>query len=182
MARINSVKKARKDQGNCIRCGKEIKAGDAYKWTQRRYGPRLVACSEHSFRESEMTGAKYAAALEGREIAEDNIDTFDSRDISDVQTWLDEAGQAAKDVAEEYRESADAQRDSFPESEQADSWDEYADELDCWADSLEDLESTVDAWPEWKEAQGDDADEDDWRVDVQEEARAKLDEFPYPSF
>ena len=41
MARINTVKKARKDQGNCRACGKPILAGPGYKYKEPRYGGKI---------------------------------------------------------------------------------------------------------------------------------------------
>lgn len=42
MARVNVVKKAAKYQGKCEICGKEINAGDPYKWVKPRFGHKRI--------------------------------------------------------------------------------------------------------------------------------------------
>ena len=46
MARVTTVEKARKDQGNCSGCGDPIKVGDSYRWWKFLRGPRYVRCSK----------------------------------------------------------------------------------------------------------------------------------------
>lgn len=186
MARIHSVKKARKEQGKCGRCGTKIKAGMPYRWTQRRFNPKQIRCASGKcdFRESELTGAKYSAVLGAKEDALEAIMALtESTELSDFTTVLDDVKSAAEEVASEYRDSADNVREAFSESENADQWEEYADELESWADGLEDV--NVDEYDEFSD-NSDPTDKDeianDWREQVIDEIQAKLDEFPYPQF
>lgn len=63
MPRINTVAKAQKDQGTCSGCGKEIKAGDPYKWIKFRFGGRKVKCGACDFRDSELTQSEFLSQV-----------------------------------------------------------------------------------------------------------------------
>jgi len=72
--RINIVKSARKAQGHCQSCGKEIEVGQGYRWIKFRYaGTRKRHLDCPNFRPSDMTNAKYAAVYAAIENAEDGL-------------------------------------------------------------------------------------------------------------
>jgi ribosomal protein L37AE/L43A len=139
MPRITTVEKARQDQGNCGRCGKEIKAGDGYRWIKFRHGGRHIRCLESgcAFRSSELTQSKMSEAYAAQEDAQDALTTWDGEELSDLQDIAQEAADAIRSVAEEYQSSADAIHDNFSESSTADECEEKSQELEGWADEIE---------------------------------------------
>lgn len=136
--RVNHVAKARKDQGHCCKCSKEIKVGDAYSWIKPRYGSRRVVCGSCHFRNSDLTSSdKLSRVYEAQESAEDQVSGWDGEDAEELKGYVEELIEAVREVAEEYQSSADAIRDSFSDSPTADECEEKANELEGWADELE---------------------------------------------
>jgi FtsZ-interacting cell division protein ZipA len=144
--RINSVKKAQKDQGSCNRCGKAIKKGDSYRWIKFRHGGKRKRCSEYScrFRQSDLTQSdKLSRTYGAQEAAEDAIGGLDTASESfedDINGALQEAAEEIREVAQEYQESADNIRENFSESPTADECEEKSGELESWADELDEFE------------------------------------------
>lgn len=140
MPRINRVEKARKAQGNCGKCGVEIGVGDSYLWIQFRHGGRIIRCLKHEcrFRDSNLTQSKMSDAYRAQEDAEDAANKWDGEKLEDLQTIAEECASEIRDVAEEYRESADNIRATFEESPIADDCEEKADGLEEWAGEIED--------------------------------------------
>lgn len=136
MARIHIVKNARKPQGKCMVCRqKEIKVGDPYKWAKPRYKGKIVACINCTIPISMLSSSKMVACWDAQQaITEATKQDFAFEDLA---SELDMAGQTAREVGEEYQESADNQREYFPDSETADENEERAQNLEEWADSLE---------------------------------------------
>lgn len=142
MPRINTVKKARKAQGSCSKCGKVIAVGDAYKWIKPRYGAKRVACSGCSFSDSDLTSSeKLGQVYDARDEADELVSDWDGQDVEELRGYLQDAAEQIREVATEYQESADAIMDNFPSgnptSEQC---EENASELESYADALEDFE------------------------------------------
>jgi hypothetical protein len=143
MARVNYVKKARKAQGRCNKCGTEIKKGDAYKFIKPRYGAKKKACDKCRFRQSDTVSSdKLSRVYAAQENAEDAIGEWDGSEGSadDVKGALEEAASEIREVSEEYQASADSIRDTFTESETADECEEKANNLESWADEMESFE------------------------------------------
>lgn len=130
MAKTTLVKSARKAQGGCRVCGKEINVGDSYKWIKPRYRGKIVACPNCTIPLSMTSSSKMVAIYE-------DVDALDRSDVGGVGDNLRLLAETVRGVGEEYQESADNQREYFPESEVADENEEKAQELDGWADSLE---------------------------------------------
>jgi hypothetical protein len=166
MPRVNYVKKARKDQGRCSKCGDEIKAGDPYRHWSFRYGGKRKRCMKASCspRQSDLTQSKLAGAYAAIEDAEDSIDAAGT--LSDIAEALQSAAEGVRDVAQEYQDAAESQRDYFPDSPIADENEERAQELEWFADDLENKGSEID---------GEDLDLDE----AVDEARDVLSEMPY---
>lgn len=145
MPRINTVKKARKDQGTCRGCGREIKAGDGYKWIKFRYGGKVKKCSSCNFRSSELTSSdKLSRLYAAQEDAHDRLDGWDREDADEIRSLLEDTAQEIREVGEEYQESADAIREHFETSDTADECEEKAQEIEGWADEVEGADV-----PEW---------------------------------
>jgi hypothetical protein len=137
MARINYVKKAAKNQGNCQGCGKPIKKGDAYKWTKNFRSYKQIKCDNCNFRPSERTTSKMGAIWDAQEDAHNAVAEWDGQDLSDLQSNLENLAETIREVASEYQESADNINEYFQGSEQACELEEKAQNLECWADDVE---------------------------------------------
>jgi hypothetical protein len=147
--RVNHVKKARKDQGTCGKCGKAIKAGDAYKWAKGRFGPRMVRCDSCAFRQSDLTSSdKLSQVYAAQEAAENAMAEWDPDDANEAKQILETLAETIREVAEEYQQSADSIRDNFAESPTADECEEKANELESWVDECEDAASECEEFDE----------------------------------
>jgi len=160
--RINHVQKARKDQGRCGRCDKEIKVGDPYKWIKPRYGGKKVRCEFCQFRPSEMTSSKMGIVYDAQEDALEEIGKWCDEDAADLQEILNRFAETVREVSEEYQESCDNIRDTFSDSPTADECEEKANELDSWASEIESAAS------ELAGSFADDFDESDVEIDPRE--------------
>lgn len=168
MARVKTVKKARKDPGFCGRCREELKKGDAYKWWSfYRSKHKNIRClkPECRPRASELTESKFAEVYEAQEMVDDELSKFDEyvqaldlppdsdgamtvEEILDNYRQLcDEAASQIEDVANEYRDSAYTIQDSFPDSEKAQDLEACADELEAYATDLRDCVDNLDEVP-----------------------------------
>ncbi len=139
MARLMIVKAARKPQGNCRVCGKSIEAGMPYKWTKPRKRGKIAACSTCHITRSMTSSSKMVPLL-------DALDTFGGQEEGDYEglaSDLDSLAEEARNIGEEYQESADNQREYFPDAEVAEQNEEKHNELDEWAASLERAASEV---------------------------------------
>ena len=133
MARTNIVKSARKEQGLCRVCrdeNKPIGIGDPYKWVKPRFGGKIVAHVDCAIPLSMVSSSKMVAIWE-------DVDALDRETVEDVADNLHALAGRVRGIGEEYQESADNQREYFPDSEVAEENEEKAQELDGWADSLE---------------------------------------------
>jgi hypothetical protein len=135
--RINRVKKARKDQGNCSGCGKPVKKGDGYKWIKSRFGPRKIKCDECRFRPSELTSSKMGAIWDAQEDTREAIAGWDGEDVQDLKSILEEFAEVVREVGQEYSEAADNMPENLQYSPVAEECREKGEELEGWASDLE---------------------------------------------
>lgn len=142
--RINKVEKARKFAGTCKRCGARIEAGQPYKWIKGRYSPKRVYCGLHSPRPSEMTGSdKLSRLYEIQETIQDSA-AEDLAGIDGLADVLDQAAADARDVGQEYRDSAANMESAFPSGNPTiDECNEKARAAEDWADELESAANDV---------------------------------------
>jgi len=135
--KVNTVKKAQKDQGTCPACGKEIKAGDAYKWAKGRFTSKKIRCESCAFRQSDLTSSdKLSQVYAAQEAAEDAMAEWDG-DGEEAKSIMETLAEAIREVAQEYQESADSIHENFSESSTADECEEKANDLEQWADDCE---------------------------------------------
>ena len=146
MARTNVVKSARKAQGKCRVCSKEINVGDPYKWAKPRYGSKVVVCSGCQITASMTSSSKLVAVWEAQEAL-----SFSEDDLEAIAADLRSLAETAREVGQEYQDSCDNQREYFPDSEtaqenedKAQGLDGWADELDAAADDVDNLQSEID--------------------------------------
>ena len=179
MARINHVAKARKDQGKCLRCGKEITAGDSYYWVELKTGPRSslrkTFCDTHRPRPSDTTTSdKLSTLYSVQEALEDEVAGATTKE--DVAAALRTAAESAREVAEEYRDSRSNMPESLQDGATGQEMEEKADSIDSWADSLEsaadEAESVEADEPEEKE-DGDSEEDSEEDADDSEDDKAE---------
>jgi len=172
MPNINIVKKARKDQGECHRCGAEIRAGDMYFWVQLKLqlgGIRKNFCASHQPRPSEMTTSDKKANLYGaQEAAEDTIGSAST--LAEIIEALQECASTANDVAQEYRDSVDNMPEGLQQGSVAEDLLENADSLEDWAQELEDVAGDIEGM--------DEEDAEDVLSDAQSAAEGALGDIP----
>ena len=144
MARVNVVQRAKKPQGQCGRCQADINVGDPYRWTKRRYGPRLVRCMESTcgYKPSEMTGSAHLQAIYGAQ--EDWSDAQgqyarNELDIGGLADELESAASVIREESESYQESADSQGEYFPGSEQVETAEANATACQEGADAADEI-------------------------------------------
>lgn len=149
--RINRVKKSRKDQGNCSRCGVELPKGSAYRWIKFRYGGKIKRCmsSTCAFRQSDLTSSDKLSTLYAcQEAIEDemthlreNLPDFNPEEIEGTFTALastiEDQTYEVENVADEYDQSAQNLEEYFPGSEQVYECEEKANACREWYDELD---------------------------------------------
>jgi hypothetical protein len=184
MPRITTVKKARKAQGNCGRCGKAIEVGDSYRWWKFRYGGRSIRCLDVGCapRASELTQSKMSTVYAAQESLADFLAKWDGTDLDEVQQEVECCADEVEEVADEYQEAADNQREHFPDSETADENEERAEQLREWADEIRDAAQNLEPLAgddDEDEPNDDDApDADEWRANVITEIESALENCP----
>lgn len=169
--RITSVRKSRKHQGNCGRCGDELPVGSSYRWIKFRRGPKRKRCTKYAcrFRQSDMViSDKKADIFLAQENAEDAIGEvrtilteeaetqfFLADPLTSLSGTLTESSDEATNVSEGYEDSAQAQEQYFEGSykidemrEQSSACQEYADQLTEAASKAEELAESV-SGEEW---------------------------------
>lgn len=180
MPRVNRVKKARKDQGTCSKCGKAISAGDPYVWWKHKlaYGGLLrKRCSEQACypRPSDLTLSEFQVRL--CEITEAKDDLLHMADADSLREQAEEL----RTLGEEQREKRENMPEGLQDSdtgqlleERADACESAADEWDSQADEFD---ST---WPEeFDEGNGEEiATAEEWEDARQDAWQEALDNCP----
>lgn len=136
IARVTTVKSARKDQGTCGKCGTPLPKGSAYRWYtvgfRSHYKHRRCMAPTCTPLASELESSKVASIYAAQESAEDAINEATSGD--DIQAAIDEVIEAIREVAEEYREAAvnpnTGEVFNLDSEERADTLEGSADELE----------------------------------------------------
>lgn len=136
VAKVETVKASRKDQGKCEKCGTELPKGTGYRYfyVGFRSNVKHVRCmkAECSPRQSERESSKVATWYAAQESFEDRIDQATDKD--EIESAVQEAGAAARELADEYREAADAwESGNETLEEKAEHWESQADEIENWS-------------------------------------------------
>ncbi len=193
MARVTTVKKAQKDQGNCEKCGTPIKVGDGYKWCAPRAHRaargfkrrRCLACP--TWQPSEMTSSPGLSALySATEDAYDRLAKWEASDgIEALEEILTNCAEGIREAAQVYEESAANMVDGFGHEtvmseeiqEKADTLNGQADEVEAAANDLQDWEADEEPNRWFPMSDGQQAMEDDEDgFETEEEAQAWIDE------
>lgn len=174
VAKVETVKSSRKDQGVCGKCKEPLPKGTGYRYfyVGFRSNFKQVRClkPECAPRPSERESSKVATWYAAQETFEDQIDHLDNKD--DIESAVQEAGSSARELADEYRESADAWENGNEQlQEKADHWESQADEIENWTFEGDEEPEQEDGEPEDTFNERHDA----WLDGVREAAREAID-------
>lgn len=161
----------------CDHCGRPIELGTPYKHITPKSGPygghqrnRHEACPTWQVWDYSSSLSAQTAQIEH----DFNEGLTGVTDESEVQSLLDDAAQAVRDIAEEKRQSAQNIEDGFGHATStSDDLNQVADDLDSWADEIEG--ASIPELPE-HEADPDDPDADDGDEHTDEEMNEWRDE------
>lgn len=157
----------------CEKCGTEIKVGDPYKHVSPKSGPyggrtRYRCDSCPTWKSWELSSSKMAEIYQAQD--ECGIESAESYD--DARAALGCVAEAARSVAEQYRESAENIESGFGhETYQSQELAEKADEIEGWADELESWEP-----PNGEEFEPDEDDAADENYDAEQAEQEWRDE------
>lgn len=174
MPRVKNVQKCRKEQ-MCGHCAASIKVGQAYRWWALKTGPRssrkFVRCMDLKCapKPSEMTTSKMGTIYDAQRSIEESINGAD--DVAEIGVLMSNFAMVVREVADEYRESADAIESGFGHStEKSDELAQRADDLEAWADDCESFDAEEFDEEDWNESEGVDYKTDDERAVARDEA------------
>lgn len=115
MPRINTVKKAMKDQGSCNSCGKEIKKGDSYKWIKFRYGGRRVRCESCQFKSGDLTQSEFLSQV--YTLNDRLSELTNEMSLEDIQSEVEDIISEFETLADECEEKRMNMPDSLQDSD-----------------------------------------------------------------
>lgn len=152
-AKLNVVKKARQDQGQCERCGKPLPAGEGYLWFtvgfRSTWKHKRCLRSECYPRPSERESSKFASVMAAQESFDDEVGSL---------TTVDEIEAAVQAVADEVSEL----RDSYQEA--LDQWEYGNEALQEKYDHYDNVLYDVEGWS-WDGAEDWDRCDEHWETD-----------------
>lgn len=159
MPRVYEVKKTRKDQGNCGKCGCAIKKGDPYRYWEFRVSvgkswasSRRVRCMkpECSPKPKDLTNSPFYSTL--YQIQET---TFAAEEIDDLESQRDEVVGELENLKDEVQGSLD----NMPEGlQQGDTGQMMQERIDALEEAISNLEGVDISWDE-PEKEDDEKDE-----------------------
>ena len=124
----------------CEQCGEEIKPGDSYKHVtvKNTYGgTKHVRCATCPTWQPWDLSNSLSARLSQVSFDFGNA-VQDANEPGDIETALQDAAQAVRDIAEEKKESAQNIEDGFQHPTQmSEELQQVGDDLDSWADEIE---------------------------------------------
>jgi DNA repair ATPase RecN len=135
VAKIETVKKSRKDQGKCSKCGVELPAGSGYLcwYPQFRSNYKIVRClkSDCYPTPGERESSKAATILLAQESFHNLISQQES--VEDIEQAVQEVADAVREVADEYQEALDQWENGNEQlQEKVDHYESQTDEADGW--------------------------------------------------
>jgi len=131
MPRVITVKKARKDQGTCGKCGEPIRAGDAYRWWKFRYGGKRIRCSkpECAPGRADLTQSDFWISVYG---LEDDLAAAATRE--DIEGVVEQI----RELAEEQQDKLYNMPEGLQEGDTGQLLQDRAQYLEDWAQEMED--------------------------------------------
>ena len=143
----------------CRACSEPIKPGEKFYTWKKRYGGTSYMHTSHGFPKPSMLSNRKTAVIE--DMTQDFPSSVESTD--EISEALQAIAETARDVGQEYEDSADNMPESLQQGYQAEAMREVAQELETWADDLE-------SW----EPENDSPDEDDYQETDQEAYQAAI--------
>lgn len=147
MARVTTVKKARKDQPSpCVRCHKAITAGQGYRWVANRIGRMSSTKRIHvecgSFKRSETTFSdKLGRLYDAQDDAHTEIDNWpNDGEPSALEDVLKTTADTADEVAEEYQASLDNMPEGLQQGDTGQQIQEKVDACESWSQELQSVD------------------------------------------
>ena len=149
MPRVTIVKGARKDQGDCGKCGTKIKKGDSYHWWKFRYGGRHVRClkPECAPKPSDLTQSEFYGTLyDIQDSVETALDEFrNGGDPGDLASALNDAAGQLRDLGEECQGKFDNMPEGLQQGDTGQLLENRAQECEGKADELESAASEIES-------------------------------------
>lgn len=147
MPQVHRIEKARKSPGNCETCHKKIEPGQPYYHWSFRYGGKHKNCGDHNPKPSQLTQGKMSAVYSAVEEAAEAISDWGNPergkdgvipftkdtlpDIEDLKSIIETCKDSLQEVADEYREAAEAAPNFAEQNEErADAIENAVSELD----------------------------------------------------
>jgi hypothetical protein len=144
MARVTTVKSARKDQPTaCVRCHKKIVVGQGYRWVANRIGRSSITKRIHvecgSFKRSEITTSeKLGMVYDAQDNAHNEVTAWpNDGNIDDLEAILQQARDTAEEVQGMYEESLSNMPEGLQQGDTGQQIQEKIDMLDSWISELE---------------------------------------------
>jgi DNA repair ATPase RecN len=133
--KIETVKKSRKAQGHCTKCGDELPAGSGYLYWYPgfRSNYKIVRCLKADCypMPSERETSKAATILAAQESFHNLINRYDS--VGDIQEAVQAVAEAVQEVADEYQEALDQWENGNEQlQEKVDHYTDQSNEIDGW--------------------------------------------------
>ena len=115
----------------CGRCGAPIEPGERYRQWSFRYGGTHYRCHRPTCnpRPSELTQSLLSEVYAAREEAEAELPRCET--YADMRALLEQVAEAAREVAQQYEEAAEAFGGEGENAERAYELEEYADGLEA---------------------------------------------------
>ena len=187
--KIYPVTRANKEHW-CRRCGKIIKKGDPYKYTESRFRPKITHCNTCGFRSSELTTSETLIQVyETQEGLEDVLATLknvtpdnaeEAKDLlQGIYDALEGAASSIQDVSDELGDKISNMEEYFQGAPQLDEMQERQDALEEWRTELEDAMSDVSSAQyemEDEESEEDDDEEEDKLLELSPTSKDSFDE------
>lgn len=165
----------------CDKCGKTIEPGQEYLTWKFNRGARYLRHATCGYpRRSELSNSKMVGVWD----AVDAFDVSGATSADDIKSDLESVAQAAREVAQEYADSADNIEASWPAGNPtSEACRATSDELEAWADELESWEPDSES-PDVDDFEGGEASDeyaeayDSWLQECRDSAQDKVNEAP----
>ncbi len=140
MARVTTVKSARKSPGSCQVCQKEIVKGDSYIWWAFYRAGKNIRCLDHRPRGSETTGSETESM--GLAIGESLELESVPQSTDDADTLKADVVEAIEAIKEVIQEKMDNIESGFGHTDVPSYYDqeELLDAHESWADEIDGLD------------------------------------------
>lgn len=148
MARVHTVKKAQKSKFArlCATCRKEIVPGDSYRYADLKTGPTSgftrYWCSGCTPRASQLTSNDRLSRLYAANESVSDV-LAGAWEFASLAEALSSAADEAREVGEEYEESASNMEEYFQGSSQVDEIREKGEACTEWADALQEAANDI---------------------------------------